>query len=182
VPLVVPAPLEFEISDARRALKTMLEAIAPHATVHHSWQFRVDTAGRVTNIAALLGKKQTADEKVVHCWMIGVEGDDYVRDAQNNLPIVGADQIEYLYNLAVWGFFDFALGTSTSDSQDIVDRETELAKAIVVLNLKDLGLDNPVGLREVKPLYFPTIDVHPFGDGRDVHVAQGAMQIRIERT
>lgn len=180
MPIVVPAPPDFKIGTARRALKDILEAVAPTATVHKSWCFKVDAAGRVADVAALLGKKTTADEDVVHCWMIGIEGDDFVRDSQGNLPVVGGNEIDYLYNLAVWGFFDFMLGTEARDSQDIVEEESELAKATVLAN-PWLGLDNPAGLREVKPLYFPTIDVHPFPDGRDVHVAQGTMQIRIQR-
>lgn len=158
----------------------MLEAVSANATVHKSWQFKVDSAGRVTNISALLGKKTTTSAEVVHCWMIGVEGDDFVRDGNGNLPVIGGGEADRIYNLAIWGFFDFALGTAERDSQDIVDDETEAAESIVLANAW-LGLDNPEGLREVRPLSFPTIDVHPFGDGHDVHVAQGAMQIRIQR-
>ena len=176
MPIVVPSAPAFTECDARVAIAEMIKAAAPNATVEHSWVLKTDLTG---GVSALLGKN--ADASKVHAWMIGVESFDFIKNSNGDPPVIGGQQIDWLYSLAVWGFFDYFLGTDTADSAKIVGAETELVAATIFAN-KWLGLDNPNGLREVKPLAFTSIDVHSFGDGQDVHVAQGTMQIRIMRT
>lgn len=180
MPIVVPEPPSFTVEAARRALKLLIAEAAPKARVYQSWVLK-SQAYLGGDVADLYGIEDDAQK--VHAWMVGVETFDFVRGAGNEPPAIGGLEIDWLYDLAVWGFFDYKLGTTEADSQDLVDREVQKVAATIFAN-KWLGLeDGPVpGLREVQPLWFPSIDVHPFGDGRDVHVAQGKMRIRIQQT
>lgn len=177
---IVPPPPNFAIKAARRQLKVLIEAAAPAARVYATWVLK-SQAYLGGDVSDLLGKKDGADKDIVHAWMIGVETLDFVRGRDGEPPVIGGQEIDWIYDLAVWGFFDYKLGTSEASGQDEVDDETSLVAATVFVN-KWLGLDPVAGLREVRPLWFPSIDVHPFGEGRDVVVAQGKMQIRIQQT
>ena len=174
----MPEPPSFSIQDARRQLKLLIEAAAPKARVYRSWVLK-SQAYLGGDVADLLGTGDDANK--VHAWMVGIESVDFVRDRDGNLPVVGGKEVDWFYELAVWGFFDYELGTSEEDSLDRVDAETNLVAATIFAN-EFLGLGPQPGLREVQGLWFPSIDVHPFGEGRDVHVAQGKMRIRIQQT
>jgi hypothetical protein len=177
---ILPGPPSFTVQQARRAVAALVKAAAPNARVYAEWVLK-SQAYLGGDVADLLGDKDKPDAGKVHCWMVGVESFDFVRGPGDQPPVIGGKEIDWLYDLAVWGFFDYAIGTSEATSQDLVDAEVQKVAATLFVN-EFLALGPTQGLREVGPLSFPSIDVHPFGEGHDVHVAQGKMRIRIQQT
>lgn len=155
----------------RKALACCVQKAAPNARVHDVWKLSFD----LSKNAALLKGVEGPDLKKVHAWMVGIAASDFVKGQSGQPTIIGRDGFQWLLTFSVWGFIGYQLAGST----DVIEAEARKVSATVFMT-RGLALKQPQALREVKPLEYASIDVHPFAEGYDVHVAQGRMTVVID--
>ena len=158
-----PVPKWGEI---RRGVKRCIKAGAPTARVYSRWPLKYDIGQTIKLL------KSTSDERI-HSWMISVAS------ATPSQYKIGGHVVEWNITLRIWGFMGYAFGTDDANTQDVIENEAKYIGDILFLNRSHLGLENSEGLSEVGFLVFEDIDVHGFGEGVDVHVAQGSLTFRL---
>ena len=152
----------------REAVGRCVAAAAPLARTHNEWKLSFDMTKNVSLLTVLAAN---AHQGEVHSWMVGIA------NAEPTPNAIGGAGFEFFIDFAIWGF----MGYSLSDGSATLEDEARLVAATLWASKKvGLTLEDPRGLREVHPLRFGSIDVHPFTEGVDVWVAQGSMRTRIE--
>lgn len=155
----------------RLALKDIVQAAAPSARVWSRWALKYDLEQTV----GLL----TAQSDQIHSWMLSV--DRVTTDA----PKAGGGEFEYNLRIRIWGFLEQVMGDDETNSQNDFENEVDDVIAYLQANrLNRLGISESEGGGYIRDVGFPTfepIEVHGFGDGIDVHVAQGSLDIRVAR-
>lgn len=149
----------------RKALRTCILLVAPNARVYSSWPLKYDIKQTINLL------QSQSDNNKVHCWMISISETD------PEAPKAGGYYLEWEINVRIWGFVGYGF-THDDATQSIIEDEVKKITQVLYLNQKHLGMDISEGL-EVGLLKFNDIDVHAFGSGADVHVAQGNMKITI---
>lgn len=169
-PLIIPITTQtVEWSTLRLALKNCIEAVAPNARVYSSWPLKYDIGETISLL------KSDAENGRVHAWMISIsEAEPIDRKA-------GGRNLEWILNVRIWGFLGYQM-THDDATQTELENEAKKVAQIIYLNDKHLGMDDTQGLKKVDMLVFDDIDVHAFGSGSDVHVAQGNLTITISET
>jgi hypothetical protein len=178
MPIVAPGAAQIAWKDIRKAVAAIIRAASPNARVHDNWKLFFDL-GKTTS--GLIVVAENPEKGKIHSWMIQVNNATVPRNPSGDVPFVGGGRWDWSLQLDVWGFYDYALSSTASSSQDIFETELELVGAYFQANPmldESLGL----GLRNVFPLEFAPIELAGFADGRDAHVAQGRMRIDVART
>lgn len=153
--------------DVRKGLKACIQAVAPTARVYSRWPLKYDI-GQTINLLA-----SSKDNKRVHAWIIGISRAEPYSDK------IGGYALQWELNVRIWGFVGYVDGADDNSTQDILEEEARKVAQVIFLNQKHLAMNSTAGLKDVGYLIFEDIDVHGFGSGDDVHVAQGNLTIRL---
>jgi hypothetical protein len=185
--VIIASAQSMSFDKVCKAVSRICKAVAPPARQHDEWVLSFDfekNAALVTVRADDVDDEHNQDVGRVHSWMVGVERAVPIKNSQGSNPQIGGGEFEWMLTLSVWGFFDVDLirVEDNISSQAFAMKEAELVAASIFANT-NLALDavEAIGLREVQALEFNSIDNHAFSDGHDVIVAQGSMQVRIDR-
>lgn len=170
--VIVPPPRKISWSRIRLAVAEIIRAAAPSARVWSRWALKYDMEQTVALI-------QNQDD-IIHSWMISV-----YRVEPNEVK-AGGDEYEYILRVRIWGFLEQQMGDDLTNSQNDFEDEVDDVIAYLRANRKNrFGIAESEGGRYIKDLsglpVFEPIEVHGFGSGVDVHVAQGTMDFRIAR-
>lgn len=160
-------------SHVRRAIAACVQAAAPNARVHDVWKLGFN----LTKNVALLKGVEGVDLAKVHAWIVGIAASDFEKGANGQPTLIGRNGFKWEITFAVWGFIGYQLAGST----DVIELEARKVSA-TVFTTRGLALKQPgvQALHQVRPLEYASIDVHPFDEGYDVHVAQGRMSVIID--
>lgn len=166
--IIVPVGnAEMDWPRLRQGIKLCIQAGAPNAIVYSRWPLKFSVGDTVELL------KSNRDNDRVHAWIVGVE------TASPADRKAGGNALEWDLKLRIWGFVGYEYGQDDDTTQDIIENEARLITSILYLNRKNLGMDDIRGLKDVGLLSFTDIDVHGFGSGDDVHVAQGTLSITL---
>lgn len=191
--LVQPDLDGFQIKHVRKALRLLILAAAPQATVHVEWKLEFDTAGlgKITNNL----KGQGDHAEFVHCWMIGLENE--TPETVNGVDRYGGKSKSiYVLSFAVWGFFEyrgwrsqFGDGTAVAETDendptaiedenttDFAEREHRSIKGFIRKNPR-LDLEYNI---QAMPFAVSNQDVYGFSGGQKVLVLQGSQSVRVK--
>lgn len=196
--LNVPVLNRFEIKFVRKAVRDLITAAAPLATVHRDWRLELnDGIGRYTN--DLKGKGDHSG--LAHCWMIGVSSEVPITTDTGHDRYVGGYTSEYILNLAVWGFFEWA-GWQTvfgNDPQAVApdsaapdavedsnaigfsEKEHRAIKGYVRAN-PNLDLTFVGGNVSAFPFRIDDANIHNFSNKKRVLVLQGSLPVRVKES
>lgn len=157
---------DIEWKDLREGLKNCIKAaVSEDVLVYASWPLKYDIGETINLISSKDGK--------VHAWMISInEADPQDRKA-------GGYSLEWDLNVRIWGFLGYD-STYSGDTQDTLEKELRKITFITYANAKHFGMANTQGLETDGLISWEDIDVHAFGSGDDVHVAQGSLKVKLK--
>lgn len=190
--LLIPNVSGFNISDVRAALKTVLEAAAPKATVHKEWKLEVDPVSSLGKTTGGMNGKEDHGS-FVHSFMIGLSDDTENAGEGGTYATVGGGTSDYNLTFAVWGFFDYkswrvAFGTNTvvadasPEKNAVAFAEDEWRKYKAYCRLNPT-LDLASGrVRYVFPPRLESLDKHPFSNGKEILVLQSTLIVRVRES
>jgi hypothetical protein len=159
----------------RRGIKDTIEAAASSdATVHSRWAMRYSIEDTVAMIQA------NDDSENIHSWMLSV------LNPNPDVQKTGGGEFEYTLEIRVWGLLGYDYGDDTTNSQDTFEDEVDDVIATLKANAgaNAFGISENDGRDAIKEIIIPSefqMDVMGFGEGLDVHLAQGIIQVRIVR-
>lgn len=168
--LINPSVIQQGINwdDLRKALRRCILEVSPNARVYSSWPLKYDIKQTINLL------QSEAEGNKIHCWMISIN------KAEPLAEKAGGYFLKWELNVRIWGFAGYKFDHDDT-TQDLIEREARKISQIIYLNQVHLGMDLAQGL-EVGMLVFEDIDVHAFGSGADVHVAQGNLRITTNET
>jgi hypothetical protein len=117
----------------------------------------------------------------IHSWMVTVE------EVNPDVQKTGGTEYETVLNIKIWGFLSYDYGNDDTNSQDTFEDEVDDVIATLKAQGKApymFGISSNDGVEAIKDLVLPDsfkLDVMGFGEGYDIHVAQGIIQVRIVR-
>ncbi len=165
MPITVPTITQgIDWSELRGKLKDCIKVVAPTAVVYKSWPLKYD----IPETIRLL--QSEAYDNLVHAWMISINR------AEPYLDKVGGSNLKWKLNIRVWGFVGYQQDHDDT-TQDVMESECRAISQVLYMNRKNLGLSDAEALKELGLITWEDIDVHAFGDGNDVHVAQGDLEV-----
>lgn len=194
--LTVPTTSGFEIKYVRKAIRALVQAAAPLASVHAEWKLEFDGENipRSTNNLKGIGDHS----EFVHSWMIGLANETPITTEDGVDRYVGGRTSEYILGFAVWGFFEykgwrgqFIDGAEIApDSADpeadeegnataFAEKEHRAIKAFVRANPR---LDLTTRGIEARPFALDNADVHGFSNGNRILVMQGSLNVKIKES
>lgn len=165
--IVVPTQDQgIDWQDIRVGIKNCIKAVVSNAIVYSSWPLKYDI-GKTINLL-----KSDNDSGKVHAWIVGINKAIPYYDKS------GGKGIEWELDVRVWGFLGYAQ-VYTDSTQHTIESEIRAITKVVMANAKHLGMNNTQGLVTDGLIDWNDIDVHAFGSGADVHVAQGLLKVKI---
>lgn len=173
MPILSPASRQISWSVIRKGIADCIKAAAPTARVHPRWAMRWDLQSTIAMI-----KEQSSGK--IHSWMVSV------KKPTAEIVKVGGTEYQYTLNIRIWGLMQYDYGTDSSNSQDAFEDEVDDVIATLKANADAncLGITNSTQRAAVREVIIPSefdMDVVGFGEGYDIHVAQGFMDVRIVR-
>lgn len=165
--LLVPQVTQgLKWQDLRIAIKGCIEAVAPKANVFSDWPLKYDI-GMTKKLLI-----STKDSNKVHAWLISINS------AEPYDEKAGGYNLHWDLNVRIWGFVGYT-GEHDETVQNTIEEESRAISQIIYLNQKHLGLTDTSALKKVGYLIWDDIDVHAFGSGDDIHVAQGNLSVTL---
>lgn len=166
MPLITPtATEEVTWKSLREGIRDCIKLAAPNAVVYSSWPLKYNIGDTVNLL------QSSADNGKVHAWIVGINKANTFEDK------VGGHQIKFDLNVRIWGFLGYDQVYSGT-TQDIIEEELVKVTRIIYANRDALKLSNLANSGEIGIIDWEDIDVHGFGgDGHDVHVAQGNLNV-----
>jgi hypothetical protein len=168
MPIITPT-VENEVTwkDLREGIRDCIKEAAPTAVVYSTWPLKYDIGDTINLLTS------NADNGKVHAWIIGVNSVNSFEDK------VGGYQLKFDLNIRIWGFVGYDQVYSGT-TQDVIEEEVIKITRILYANRTNLKLTNLANSGEIGVVDWQDIDVHGFGgDGHDVHVAQGNLNVVI---
>lgn len=159
-------------------IKLHVDVETTGARVYPYWVYEIDAQTMLGKVTAPLLAASGTSEGSAHCWCLGIEAAQYLKNAQGVTEYVGADgaRWDWVLTVAVWGFRSFD-GKKTTQ-QAFLD-EVRLVSAGLFRNAQPMREGTPK-LGQVRPLEFTAIQPTPFSDGSQISVASGAMQVVVQ--
>jgi hypothetical protein len=173
MPVQPASARQISWSKIRHGIKDTITLAAPNARVHSRWALQFDLESTIAMIRN--------DSDIIHSWMV------MVKKPSADIAKVGGTEYETTLDFKIWGMMGYDYGDDSSNSQDAFEDEVDdvIATLRANSNVKNaFGLTNADGVQAIREVIIPSefdLDVMGFGEGHDVHVAQGILQVRIVR-
>jgi hypothetical protein len=158
-------------------IRSQINPTVSGARVYSHWVYEIDINTMLGKVTAPMFATTGTSEGKVHCWTLGIQRAEYMRNIEGNPEYVGAHNTRWtwLLTIDVWGLWTY---DGTKATQNSALAEARLISAAMFRNAEQMLQEMPL-LSDVRPLEFTALQPTPFSDGKQICVAAGVMQVAV---